>query len=159
MAAGDVASISGLGSALRSDCEAGLPTETVSGLIGVGAFDILRRKVPSARGAAWGRRKSGADHSLNELRLNLVCGTHNARHHRCPSVRALTPSPWAPQLMRSLVAFLDNHASADAGLLQSGLGQPRSSDPSTIRRGSGSAPSRRMTKQGKSSTSRRRRAG
>ena len=37
MAAGD-ASISGLGSALRSDCEAGLPTETGSGL--------LRRKVP-----------------------------------------------------------------------------------------------------------------
>ena len=46
MAAGDVASISGLGSALRSDCEAGLPTETGSGLIGAGAFDILRRKVP-----------------------------------------------------------------------------------------------------------------
>jgi len=46
MAAGD-ASIGGLGSALRSDCEAGLPTETGSGL--------LRRKVPSARGAAWGR--------------------------------------------------------------------------------------------------------
>jgi hypothetical protein len=47
MAAGDVvASISGLGSALRSDCEAGLPTETGSGLIGA-AFDILRRKVPS----------------------------------------------------------------------------------------------------------------
>ena len=46
MAAGE-ASISGLGSALRSDCEAGLPTETGSGL--------LRRKVPSARGAAWGR--------------------------------------------------------------------------------------------------------
>jgi hypothetical protein len=45
MAAGDVASISGLGSALRSDCEAGLPTETGSGLIGA-AFDILRRKVP-----------------------------------------------------------------------------------------------------------------
>ena len=44
MAAGDVASISGLGSALRSDCEAGLPTETGSGLIGA-AFDILRRKV------------------------------------------------------------------------------------------------------------------
>jgi hypothetical protein len=38
MAAGDVASISGLGSALR------LPTETGSGLIGA-AFDILRRKV------------------------------------------------------------------------------------------------------------------
>ena len=47
MAAGDVvASISGLGSALRSDCEAGLPTETGSGPIGA-AFDILRRKVPS----------------------------------------------------------------------------------------------------------------
>jgi hypothetical protein len=46
MAAGDVASISGLGSALRSDCEAGLSTETGSGLIGA-AFDILRRKVPS----------------------------------------------------------------------------------------------------------------
>jgi hypothetical protein len=46
MAAGDVASISGLGSALRSDCEAGLSTETCSGLIGA-AFDILRRKVPS----------------------------------------------------------------------------------------------------------------
>ena len=58
MAAGDVASISGLGSGLRSDCEAGLPTETGSGLIGAGAFDILRRKVPSARGAAWGRRKA-----------------------------------------------------------------------------------------------------
>jgi hypothetical protein len=55
MAAGDVASISGLGSGLRSDCEAGLPTETSSGLIRAGAFDILRRKVPSARGAAWGR--------------------------------------------------------------------------------------------------------
>jgi hypothetical protein len=27
--------------------------------------------------------------SLNELWLNLVCGTHNARHHRCRSVRAL----------------------------------------------------------------------
>jgi hypothetical protein len=54
MAVGDVASISGLGSALRSDCEAGLPTETGSGLIGAGAFDILRRKVPSTRGAAWG---------------------------------------------------------------------------------------------------------
>jgi hypothetical protein len=50
MAAGDVASISGLGSGLRSDCEAGLPTETGSGLIRAGAFDILRRKVPSARG-------------------------------------------------------------------------------------------------------------
>ena len=49
MAAGDVASISGLGSGLRSDCEAGLPTETGSDLIGAGAFDILRRKVPSAR--------------------------------------------------------------------------------------------------------------
>jgi hypothetical protein len=59
MAAGDVASIRGLGSGLRSDCEAGLPTETgSSGLIGAGAFDILRRKVPSARGAAWGRRKA-----------------------------------------------------------------------------------------------------
>ena len=58
MAAGDVASISGLGSGLRSDCEAGLPTETGSGLTRVGAFDILRRKVPSARGAAWGRRKA-----------------------------------------------------------------------------------------------------
>ena len=54
MAAGDVASISDLGSALRSDCEAGPPTETGSGLIGAGAFDILRRKAPSARGAAWG---------------------------------------------------------------------------------------------------------
>jgi|SRR5689334_11376055 hypothetical protein len=61
MAAGDVASISGLGSGLRSDCEAGLPTETGSGLTRAGAFDILRRKVPSARGAAWGQRKSGAD--------------------------------------------------------------------------------------------------
>jgi hypothetical protein len=49
MAAGDVASIRGLGSGLRSDCEAGLPTETgSSGLIGAGAFDMLRRKVPSA---------------------------------------------------------------------------------------------------------------
>ena len=47
MAAGDVASISGLDSGLRSDCEAGLPTETGSDLIGAGAFDILRRKVPS----------------------------------------------------------------------------------------------------------------
>ena len=54
MAAGDVASISGLGSALRSDREAGLPTETGNGLIGAGAFDILRRKAPSSRGAAWG---------------------------------------------------------------------------------------------------------
>jgi hypothetical protein len=44
--------------------------------------------------------------------------------------------------MRSLAAFLDNHASADAGLLQSGRGQRRSSDPSTIRRASGSALSR-----------------
>jgi hypothetical protein len=41
--------------------------------------------------------------------------------------------------MTSPAAFLDNHASADAGLLQSGRGQPRSSDPSTIRRASGSA--------------------
>jgi hypothetical protein len=62
MAAGDVASIGGLGSGLRSDCGAGLPTETGSSdLIGAGTFDILRRKVSSARGAAWGRRKSGAD--------------------------------------------------------------------------------------------------
>ena len=68
MAAGDVvASISGLGSALRSDCEAGLPTETGSGLIGA-AFDILRRKVPSARGAAWGPAESGADRFV-ELQL------------------------------------------------------------------------------------------
>jgi hypothetical protein len=58
MAAGDVASIGGLGSGLRSDCEAGLPTETGSSdLIGAGTFDILRRKVSSARGAA----ESGAD--------------------------------------------------------------------------------------------------
>jgi hypothetical protein len=46
MAAGDVASISGLGPTLRSDCEAPLPTETGGGLTGA-AFDILRRKVPS----------------------------------------------------------------------------------------------------------------
>jgi hypothetical protein len=44
--------------------------------------------------------------------------------------------------MTSPAAFLDNHASADAGLLHSGRGQPRSSDPSTIRRASGSAPRR-----------------
>jgi len=56
MAAGDAASISGLGSALPSDCEAELPTETGSGLIGAGAFDILRRKVPSRRGAAFRRQ-------------------------------------------------------------------------------------------------------
>ena len=43
MAAGD-ASIGGLGSGLRSDCEAELPTD-----------GLLRRKVPSARGGAWGR--------------------------------------------------------------------------------------------------------
>jgi hypothetical protein len=61
MAAGDVVSISGVGSAVRSDCEVGLPTETGSGLIGAGAFDILRRKVSSPLGAAWGRQKSGAD--------------------------------------------------------------------------------------------------
>jgi hypothetical protein len=61
MAAGDVVSISGLGSALRSDCEAGLLTETGSGLIGAGAFDNLRRNVASPLGAAWGRRKSNAD--------------------------------------------------------------------------------------------------
>jgi hypothetical protein len=55
MAAGDVASIRGLGSGLRSDCEAGLPTETgSSGLIGAGAFDMLRRKVP----LRMGRRKA-----------------------------------------------------------------------------------------------------
>jgi hypothetical protein len=58
MAAGDVASISGLDSGLRSDCEAGLPTETGSDLIGAGAFDILRRKVSSARGAAWASGKA-----------------------------------------------------------------------------------------------------
>jgi hypothetical protein len=58
MAAGDVTSISGLGSGLRSECEAGLPTETGSDLIGAGAFDILRRKVPSARGAAWAGGKA-----------------------------------------------------------------------------------------------------
>ena len=60
MAAGDVVSISGLGSALRSDC-AGLPTATGSGLIAAGAFDILRRNVASPLGAAWGRRKSDAE--------------------------------------------------------------------------------------------------
>jgi hypothetical protein len=45
MAAGD-ASITGLGSALRSDREAGLPTETGSGL--------LRRKVPLRTGEPHG---------------------------------------------------------------------------------------------------------
>lgn len=68
MAAGDAASISGLGSGLRSDCEAGLPTETSSGLIRAGAFDILRREVPSARAAAWGPAESGADRFV-ELQL------------------------------------------------------------------------------------------
>jgi hypothetical protein len=84
MAAGDVASTSGLGSSLRSDCEAGLPTETGSGLIGAGAFDILRRKVPSARGAAWGRRKSGVDRfvELQSLfRRQLNSTTYLVRSH------------------------------------------------------------------------------
>ena len=58
MAAGDVVSISGLGSVLRSDCEPGLPTETGSGLIGAGAFDILRRNVASPLGAAWAGGKA-----------------------------------------------------------------------------------------------------
>jgi hypothetical protein len=94
MAAGDVASISGLGSALRSDCEAGLPTETVSGLIGVGAFDILRRKVPSARGAAWGRRKSGADRELQSLfRRQLNSTTYLVRSHGFP---------WASEIAKPL---------------------------------------------------------
>ena len=87
MAAGDVASISGLGSALRSDCEAGLPTETGSGLIGAGAFDILRRKVPSARRTAWGRRKSGADRfvELQPLfRRQLNSTTYLVRSHGFP---------------------------------------------------------------------------
>ena len=59
MAAGD-ASISGLGSALRSDCEAGLPTETGSGL--------LRRKVPLRTGSRMGPAESGADRFV-ELQL------------------------------------------------------------------------------------------
>jgi hypothetical protein len=44
--------------------------------------------------------------------------------------------------MTSPAAFLDNHASADAVLPQSARDQPQSSDPSTIRRASGSALSR-----------------
>jgi hypothetical protein len=95
MAAGDVASISGLGSALRSDCEAGLPTETGSGLIGAGAFDILRRKVPSARRAAWGRRKSGADRfvELQSLfRSQLNSTTYLVRSHGFPWQRFALPA-------------------------------------------------------------------
>ena len=87
MAAGDVASISGLGSGLRSDCEAGLPTETGSGLIRAGAFDILRRKVPSAWGTAWGRPKSGADRfvELQSLfRRQLNSTTYLVRSHGFP---------------------------------------------------------------------------
>jgi hypothetical protein len=47
MAAGDVVASISVDSALRSDCEAGLPTETGSVPMGA-AFDILRRKVPSS---------------------------------------------------------------------------------------------------------------
>jgi hypothetical protein len=35
-----------------------------------------------------GVKAKGYD-SLNELRFHLVCGPHNARQHRCPSVRIL----------------------------------------------------------------------
>ena len=51
MAAGDVASISGLGSALRSDCD-----------------DILRRKVSSRTESRMGPAESGADRFV-ELQL------------------------------------------------------------------------------------------
>jgi hypothetical protein len=87
MAAGDVASTSGLGSGLRSDCEAGLPTETGSDLIGAGAFDILRRKIPSARGAAWGPRKSGADRFVefqSLFRRQLNSTAYLVRSHGFP---------------------------------------------------------------------------